>query len=101
MESMMLEGKKSRIMLTSICAEPGGNLCSPAARLIVNFDIVRTEVEDLAARLLSSHERILQQETAAHSVSPLDMEVLEDPRENSTLEQWVLLIWIVHTPPIK
>merc|ERR1719247_692185 len=90
MESMMAEGKKSRIMLISICAEPGGNLCSPAARLIVNFDIVRTEVEDLAARLLSAHERILQQETAAHSVSPLDMEVLEDPRENTTLEQWLL-----------
>merc|ERR1719310_8752 len=90
MESMMSEGKKSRIMLTSICAEPGGNLCSPAARLIVSFDIVRTEVEDLAARLLSAHERILQQETAAHSASPLDMEVLEDPRENTTLEQWLL-----------
>merc|ERR1719160_1861408 len=42
MEIMMSEGKKSRIMLTSICAEPGGNLCSPAARLIVSFDIART-----------------------------------------------------------
>merc|ERR1719460_976314 len=90
METMMSEGKKSRIMLSTICAEPGGNLCSPAARLIVSFDIARTEVEDLAKRLLTAHERILQQETAAHSVSPLDMEVLEDPRENSTLEQWLL-----------
>merc|ERR1719247_3326226 len=90
MESMMSEGKKSRIMLTSICAEPGGNLCSPAARLIVSFDIARMEVENLAVRLLSAHERILQQETAAHSVSPLDMEVLEDPKENTTLEQWLL-----------
>merc|ERR1719183_2581459 len=87
---MMAEGKKSRIMLTSICAEPGGNLCSPVARLIVSFDIARTEVEDLAKRLLTAHDRILQQETAAQSVSPLDMEVLEDPKENTTLEQWLL-----------
>jgi len=90
METMISEGKQSRIMITSICAEPGYNLCSPAARLLVDFDIVKVEVENLAVRLLSAHERILQQETAAHSASPLDMEVLEDPKENTTLEQWLL-----------